>query len=216
VKIVALSDLHGYLPRNVPSADLAIFAGDICPEVRGSAQPGRHAIAGLAQIDWLRTTFAPWLEQIDAKTIVLVWGNHDYAGEMSTHDLPKMRAQILTDHGIEVDGVSIYGSPWTFMAPDVWAFDAPESQIDAYLAAAPDRVDILVTHGPPAGVLDRLVSGERVGSHAIKRAADRLDPRLHIFGHIHEGRGQQGRNYNVSVLDEHYKPYDRELVQMDL
>ena len=216
LKITALSDLHGYLPSNVPSADLVIIAGDVCPDVTGSAQPGRHVIAARGQLEFLRTKFAPWLERIDAKRIVLVWGNHDYAGELPTSELPALRADVLTDRGIEIDGMSIYGSPWTFMMPDVWAFDAPEDQIDGYLHAMPDTVDILVTHGPPHGVLDRLVSGKRVGSHAIANAVRRVRPRLHIFGHIHESRGQEGASHNVSVLDENYQPFDRPIVTIDI
>ena len=216
MKITALSDLHGYLPTNVPPADVVIIAGDVCPDVTGSAQPGRHLMAARGQLEFLRTQFAPWLERLPAERVVLVWGNHDYAGELPTSSLPALRADVLTDRGIEIDGISIYGSPWTFMMPDVWAFDAPEDQIDGYLQAMPARVDILVTHGPPHGVLDRLISGKRVGSHAIKSAVERVKPRLHIFGHIHESRGQEGTSHNVSVLDENYQPFDKPIVTLEI
>ena len=99
-------------------------------------------------------------------------------------------------------------------AERIGPFDAPEDQIDGYLHAMPERVDILVTHGPPHGVLDRLISGKRVGSTAIADAVRRVEPRLHIFGHIHESRGQQGNSHNVSVLDENYQPFDRPIVTL--
>ena len=100
--------------------------------------------------------------------------------------------------------------------PDLWAFDVPTHRLAAYAEAIPTGIDILVTHGPPRGVLDRVVSGERVGSSALADAVARVRPRLHVFGHIHEARGQKGSSYNVSVADERYRPYDLPVTVIDL
>jgi hypothetical protein len=48
-----------------------------------------------------------------------------------------------------------------------------------------------MTHGPPMGILDATQSGEHVGCEHLLRAARRCKPRLHCFGHIHEGWGAQ-------------------------
>lgn len=58
------------------------------------------------------------------------------------------------------------------------------------------QIDIMVTHGPPFGILDTVVGfGPRMNSSAgcqhLLRAVKRCKPRLHAFGHIHEGWGAQ-------------------------
>lgn len=50
-------------------------------------------------------------------------------------------------------------------------------------------VDIMITHGPPLGILDRTNRGEDVGCKHLRRAVERCKPRLHVFGHIHEAAG---------------------------
>jgi Icc-related predicted phosphoesterase len=50
-------------------------------------------------------------------------------------------------------------------------------------------VDIMLTHGPPLGILDRTSRGEDVGCKHLRRAVERCKPRLHVFGHIHEAAG---------------------------
>lgn len=47
----------------------------------------------------------------------------------------------------------------------------------------------MMTHGPPMGVLDTVRTGDNVGCEHLLRAARRCKPRLHCFGHIHEGWG---------------------------
>lgn len=49
----------------------------------------------------------------------------------------------------------------------------------------------MMTHGPPLGILDATTRGEHVGCNHLLRAARRCRPRLHCFGHIHEGWGAQ-------------------------
>ena len=61
-------------------------------------------------------------------------------------------------------------------------------------------VDIMLTHGPPAGVLDLVGSGDRqehVGCTHLLRAAERARPRLYLFGHIHEGWGAVRGTYDA-------------------
>ncbi|KAF9698436.1 hypothetical protein EKO04_003389 [Ascochyta lentis] len=59
--------------------------------------------------------------------------------------------------------------------------------------AVPDwsEVDVVMTHGPPMGILDVVQNGEHVGCEHLLRAARRCKPRMHCFGHIHEGWGAQ-------------------------
>lgn len=52
-------------------------------------------------------------------------------------------------------------------------------------------VDVMMTHGPPMGILDETNTREHVGCEHLLRAARRCKPQLHCFGHIHEGWGAQ-------------------------
>jgi hypothetical protein len=52
-------------------------------------------------------------------------------------------------------------------------------------------VDVMMTHGPPMGILDATTRGEHVGCQHLLRAARRCKPVLHCFGHIHEAWGAQ-------------------------
>ncbi|KAJ5374113.1 hypothetical protein N7517_006119 [Penicillium concentricum] len=96
---------------------------------------------------------------------------------------------------------TIYASPYQ---PEFynWAFAYPRDE-DRYNPAPathpqpanpiPDypAIDIMLTHGPPVGVLDQVPPDLNVGCEHLLRAARRAKPRLHLFGHIHEGWGAQ-------------------------
>ncbi len=57
-------------------------------------------------------------------------------------------------------------------------------------AQIPDETDVLITHGPPMGALGRTLAGLSVGCEDLAEAVSRrIKPRLHIFGHSHEGYG---------------------------
>ena len=215
MRIVAVSDLHGWLPPQIPACDLLIIAGDVCPDVPGTGFRDRLVEAAEHQARWLREQFTPWVERQPATDIVMCWGNHDYVGE-APDLVPSMPVQLLTDAETHVQGWRLYATPWTSFMPDVWAFDVPRTELDYYMRRIPDGIDILVTHGPPFGVLDRVQTGVLAGSQALLEAAARVRPRVHVFGHIHECRGQRGRSYNVAVLDERYEPYDMPVVVIEI
>ncbi|MCE4618552.1 MAG: metallophosphoesterase family protein [Desulfurococcales archaeon] len=55
---------------------------------------------------------------------------------------------------------------------------------------APSRgVDILLTHHPPRGVLDKTFIGVNAGLEELWDLIKLLSPRFHLFGHIHESAG---------------------------
>ena len=80
----------------------------------------------------------------------------------------------------------VAASPWQPEYGDM-AFNYPREQ-DHFAGFTP-RADILVTHGPPWGVLDMVDGSESVGCQSLRTAVRRVSPKLHVFGHIHEGYG---------------------------
>ncbi|KAF1788038.1 Metallo-dependent phosphatase-like [Phytophthora cactorum] len=76
--------------------------------------------------------------------------------------------------------------PWTSGAFNVARGFADEQ----HWAKVPADVDVLVTHGPPHGILDSTFTGLHVGSEILlKETMSRIRPSFHIFGHIHEAYG---------------------------
>ncbi|OJK02728.1 hypothetical protein ASPACDRAFT_57721 [Aspergillus aculeatus ATCC 16872] len=63
---------------------------------------------------------------------------------------------------------------------------------------SPEGIDIVITHGPPYGILDQVVPNHvSVGCEHLYRAVKRARPRLHVFGHIHEGYGAMRREWST-------------------
>ncbi|KAG7270673.1 hypothetical protein CRUP_030400 [Coryphaenoides rupestris] len=77
--------------------------------------------------------------------------------------------------------------PWYYG----WGFNLPRGQalLDKW-NQIPDSTDILVTHCPPLGFLDWVPKKmQRVGCMELLNTVQRrVQPKLHVFGHIHEGR----------------------------
>ena len=78
-------------------------------------------------------------------------------------------------------------------------FEKPECEQEAdflVLGRLLDGNTVLITHGPPAGILDLAGDGHHLGSMALRRLVDRRRPRLHLFGHIHQAFGIEGTSVN--------------------
>lgn len=112
-------------------------------------------------------------------------------GERLEADAVLLRHSVIPLHDECVTlmgGIVVCGLPW----------NSGPREFERSLAAVPadGAVDILVTHGPPAGHGDAVVGmdGRHKGSHlgsprALVESARRIRPRVHAFGHIHEGYG---------------------------
>ncbi len=92
---------------------------------------------------------------------------------------------------LSIDPLKIYGSPWQ---PEFynWAFNLPIGpKLQEKWQAIPTEVDILITHGPPKGIRDKAPSGYDCGCPLLREEImNRIKPRLHVFGHIHDGYGK--------------------------
>ena len=199
LKIVASSDLHGYLPE-IPDCDLLFLGGDICPD-------GNE----LKQALWLDTVFRRWLRNVPARSIVGVAGNHDFVFQNRPDLTPALPWHYLQDSGIELFGLHIWGTPWQPVFFD-WAFNLEEEQLEQKWQLIPSNTDILLLHGPPRGYGDRNSHDEHTGSPSLTRRILEVQPRLAICGHIHEARGEYYIGHslvaNVSQLDLQYQPHD--------
>jgi len=201
VKVVAVSDLHGYLV-DIPSCDLLLIAGDICPTVNHRVEYQEH---------WLNTDFRYWLRKVPARKIVGVAGNHDLIFQNAPHRVPTLPWTYLQDAGTEFEGFKIWGTPWQLYFFD-WAFNLYEPDLIKKWALIPSDTDIIVAHSPPRGYGDDAPRGrdtEKVGSPGLLAKIVEIKPKLMVFGHIHEGRGQWDLDgttlANVTVVDGKYR-----------
>lgn len=198
MRIVALADTHGFHHQVVvPDGDILIFAGDVT--LRGNR-------------DELRD-FAEWANELPHKHKIVIAGNHDFCFKKYREESEEILSPIhyLEDSGIVVEDLWIWGTPWTLQFGN-WAFMGNESKL-AEMFDIP-LVDILISHGPPKNMLDKTVmDGEHAGSIALWRVPT---PKLHIFGHIHEGYGSykdsECEYINASIVDFRYNPVNAPVV----
>jgi predicted phosphohydrolase len=123
---------------------------------------------------------------------IVICGNHDFCFQ---EQAAEARARItqavyLEDTGCEIAGLTFYGSPWQPWFGG-WAFNLPRGEALAQVwAKIPERLDVLITHGPPEGILDRTHRGQAAGCCDLLSRVQKVKPRLHVFGHIHEAAGR--------------------------
>jgi Icc-related predicted phosphoesterase len=203
LRLVAISDTHN-LHENVvvPEGDVLIHAGDFT---------GRGT---LPEIE----AFNAWLGDLPHRYKIVIAGNHDWGFEREPAAARRAltNAIYLEDAAIELEGVKFYGSPWQpwFMN---WAFNLKtDAELRAKWDLIPDGTDVLITHGPPRGFHDRTITFDEVGCLELRKTVERIAPRLHIFGHIHEGYGHTAagptRFLNASTCDVFYRPVNPPLV----
>jgi Icc-related predicted phosphoesterase len=179
LRIVCVSDTHGRHTKTVlPPGDILVHAGDVTQ--RGTLEEVEQ--------------FNEWLGTLDGRYRhkVVICGNHDFCfQEQPTAARARITNAIyLEDSGCEIDGLTFYGSPWQPWFGG-WAFNLPRGeQLAAVWAKIPVGVDVLVTHGPPEGVLDRTNRGDLAGCRDLLSRVYEVRPRLHVFGHIHEAAGR--------------------------
>jgi len=203
LRCVAVSDTHNRAEGiAIPDGDVLLHAGDLT--MKGGPEELRRAAAWLGS---LRERF---------RAIIAIPGNHDFGIE----DDPDGARALFADHGttllidepFELDAVTFYGSPWQPWFFD-WAYNFPRDDRGATAkqtwAKIPAGTDVVITHGPPHGILDRTQSGDYAGCpYLLRELRERVRPKVHLFGHIHEGYGEQREGetlyVNASTCDFHY------------
>lgn len=204
--IDCISDLHGFQPI-LEGGDLLICAGD-CVE--------RDKVK-----EWM--AFFEWFKAQPYEYKVLIGGNHDgflekcvsseEAKGLLGSEYDSEGIEYLCDSGACVKGIRIWGSPWTPRFYN-WHFMLSRGErIRQKWELIPDDTQILVTHGPPRGVMDTSYRGDTCGCEDLGNRMKQLeDLKLHVFGHIHEGYGVLEGTYksvNCSIMDREYKPVNK-------
>jgi len=184
--LLHLSDTHGKhkLLKNLPEADVIIHSGDVC--FSGSESEVMD--------------FMEWFFALPFRHKIFIAGNHDNClYEANIEELPN-GCHYLCNSGVEIENIRFYGVP-LFME------DIISGNYDANIRKIPET-DILITHQPPFGILD-LDGKTHYGDKFLLEKAVKIQPRFHLFGHIHASYGTEKSGnttfVNASVLNENYE-----------
>lgn len=207
-RLCLISDTHGtYRALTLPSADVLVHAGDWC--YHNTWQEVKD--------------FLDWLESQPHAHKVLIPGNHDWVTEREPETFARVLVKYapsvtyLHDSGAEIEELKFWGSGVSprFME---WAWNRDRGpDIQRHWDLIPTDTDVLVTHGPPMGILDNVVDFTdptrkiHVGCANLRTTImERLKGlKLHVFGHLHAPGGsvdvRDGVTYvNASVVNESY------------
>ena len=180
MKIVSISDTHGmHRSINLPKGDILIHAGDF-------TQEGREGEV---------KSFLSWFARQPFQYKICIAGNHDYYMEnlleKEIQQLIPKEVIYLNESSVDIEGYKFWGSPITPVFFDMAFNREPGLQIRKHWNKIPADTDILITHGPPKGILDKILSGNSKGCPSLKNTMKKLSIKLHVFGHIHEEYGTQ-------------------------
>ena len=208
LKITFISDTHtkhNQITKNLPGGDILIHAGDM------SSMGYKHEIEN----------FCKWFDGLDNyDNKVFIAGNHDWG--FQNH--PEQTKEIIEfyknitylEDQLDMIGqtteymVKIWGSPWQ---PEFynWAFNLPRNgeSLKAKWDLIPTDIDILITHGPAWGYVDKVIGQtQNLGCELLADRIKVVKPKIHVCGHIHSAYGYyfDGDTHfiNAAVLSENY------------
>lgn len=198
MRFVAISDTHGLHHKlKLPHGDVLLHAGDVCN--RGTEKEALD--------------FIEWFSAQAFQYKVFIAGNHDFYFEKTEAALIKKiipsNVIYLCDSGTQIEGINIWGSPvspWFYN----WAFNRYRGpDIQKHWDKIPLQTDILITHGPVSGILDKTINSHEVGCVDLLNTIEKIKPKIHLCGHIHEAYGVVNTAHtkfiNAAVLDEKYR-----------
>ena len=177
MRIVAMADTHMFHDGlTVPEGDVLVHAGDL---------------TRTGSVEELRTVNA-WLASLPHRHKIVVAGNHDRALEQAPAEARAVldAGHYLEGASIEIEGLRFWGGPWQ---PEYfsWAFNLPRGEpLAERWSRIPEGTDVLITHGPPMGIGDTVRPDHHVGCADLLHRVLQVQPRLHLFGHIHEAHGR--------------------------
>lgn len=204
MKLVLISDTHGLHDKvKLPDGDVLVHSGDCM----SSGTKSKELIS-----------FASWFKAQPHEYKILVAGNHDFFFEQQRRlceDALGPKVTYLEDSGTVIgfgdNALRFWGSPVQPRFCD-WAFNRDRGfAIDQHWRMIPEDTDVLITHGPPDGILDEVEGwgGGHVGCADLMSRVLKVKPKLHVFGHIHHSYGEKYFNgtrfVNASQCNEQYR-----------
>jgi Icc-related predicted phosphoesterase len=197
MRLVTISDTHGlHEELGTLEGDVLIHCGDSCDGFTRDPDD-------VVRLD-------DWFSRQRFELVLCIGGNHDFEIERRARRSPQVfeNAVYLEDAAIEYEGCRFYGAPWVPQLSS-WAFYHNNNTIRAKWAAIPSRLDVLITHTAPFGILDRNRFGQSLGCENLRDRLQDIRPRLHVFGHNHASAGTlrigDTLHANASMVNSQYQ-----------
>ena len=193
MKALIISDIHENFGRfkvkNLPDADVCFIAGDITNYGKQGTPKSLYKAE-------------QWLLSLKTKypQIFCIPGNHDISfGNTPFAETPGI--DYIMDTTVTWEGYTIHGVSLTqcYDMPElVTCWDYMTCRPEVELAAFDfEKVDIVLSHGPPLGILDKagydLITRTfvHIGSPALLLYLDNHNPKFVFCGHEHSSFGTQ-------------------------
>eukprot|EP00292_Cryptomonas_paramecium_P008521 CAMPEP_0113726236 /NCGR_PEP_ID=MMETSP0038_2-20120614/40287_1 /TAXON_ID=2898 /ORGANISM="Cryptomonas paramecium" /LENGTH=277 /DNA_ID=CAMNT_0000656755 /DNA_START=163 /DNA_END=997 /DNA_ORIENTATION=- /assembly_acc=CAM_ASM_000170 len=222
VRFVVISDTHNlHKELEIPEGDVIIHAGDFTNH--GSLEEVQNFGEWFRSLPHKTKLLVPGNHDMimDREYYKIFWSDWASRREVDeeSHLVEALEGiRVLVGESIQVGGVHVYGAPWVpVYAKWRTAFNRDPAQIGDAWATIPgarqptvvklnimieeaDGVDVLVTHTPPYGILDRAPHGAHMGCPALApHVEERIRPRFHVFGHVHADCGAVRRGGTVFI-----------------
>lgn len=209
IRILHISDNHSLFVdfwklKNIDpdSIDCVIHSGDFLP----NWSRGIRAIEEPRQSGWIIANIDKIAEWTRNKPFLFCPGNHDYVNPvpilksagLNAIDLYTNKDEDELPIAADFMGYRIYGSPWVPRWTGEWNYELDHDKEGFAVAEVIGiQPDIIVSHAPIRGVLDRNEHGERCGSfewaNQLRDAeANGYLPKAFLCGHIHPSNGVVG------------------------
>lgn len=193
MRIIATSDTHNeHASIKVPYGDIFIHCGDATS--KGDARETKD--------------FLEWMISLPHPHKIYVPGNHDLFFESKLHLIKRVipdNLNVLIEDEVSIHGIKFYGSPITPRHGSNAFSRTRGHQMREYWKNIPLDTDVLLTHCPPYGILDTNMKGDNCGCEELTYKVKQVNPKYHLFGHIHDGYGMKEINgtkfHNVAYLN---------------
>jgi len=181
MKVWHISDTHSQHDQlTIPDGiDTVIHSGD----ATNWKDPYRNESELRAFIDWFSALPVP--------NKIFVPGNHDTSlekGLIARATIEGLGIRLLINEEVTIEGLRVWGSPFTPRYGD-WSYMKDRGTINRIWDNIPEGLDVLITHGPPYGILDATYDHhnkvELVGCSALRKRVAKALPRFMLFGHVH-------------------------------
>lgn len=182
MKIWFISDTHTHHKLlNIPEVDMVIHCGD----------ESNHFNPAINQHEAL--DFFDWYSNLPIDYKLYIPGNHSTAVHEGLIDLDMFPIIPLLHEMTIIEGISIFGSPYTPSFGRSGAYMRKRNRMQAVWENLP-KTDILITHGPPKGILDLTRDKDtkelvQAGCKSLYNKVMELKPKIHAFGHFHQEQG---------------------------
>lgn len=212
MKAVFISDTHQLHDRiTIPDGDVLVHSGDFTN--RGT--------------DGALKDFVTWFASQPHEYKVFIAGNHEMGldkGATRQHKQEIIKSFTsqndklfyLENSEVVINGIKFYGSPITPWFFD-WAWNVQRGRAIALAwEMIPEDTNVLITHGPPYGMLDLVQESFGRDAHQgcqdlMNRVKELKQLKVHAFGHLHLEGGKSIQSdgvtfINGAICDDAYHP----------